>query len=39
VQGNILVGPQVVAAMTDAWQAHAGEAFDRRLLAVLASWR
>jgi uncharacterized Ntn-hydrolase superfamily protein len=37
VQGNILAGPQVVAAMTGVWQERAGEAFERRLLAVLAA--
>jgi uncharacterized Ntn-hydrolase superfamily protein len=37
VQGNILVGPQVVAEMTRAWQHRAGEAFERRLLAALAA--
>ncbi|MGH3460615.1 MAG: DUF1028 domain-containing protein [Kribbellaceae bacterium] len=37
VQGNILAGPQVVSAMSGAWQANAGVAFERRLLAVLAA--
>jgi uncharacterized Ntn-hydrolase superfamily protein len=37
VQGNILAGPQVVSAMSDAWQAHAAVAFERRLLAVLSA--
>ena len=37
VQGNILVGPHVVAAMTGAWRERAGEAFERRLLGVLAA--
>ncbi len=37
VQGNILAGPQVVAAMSRAWQERAGEAFERRLLAALAA--
>jgi len=35
VQGNVLVGPQVVAAMATTWREHAGEAFERRLLAAL----
>jgi uncharacterized Ntn-hydrolase superfamily protein len=37
VQGNILVGPQVVAAMTGAWRERAGESFEQRLLGVLAA--
>jgi uncharacterized Ntn-hydrolase superfamily protein len=37
VQGNILAGPQVVAAMAGAWKERSGEAFERRLLAVLAA--
>ncbi|MEV0285869.1 DUF1028 domain-containing protein [Kribbella sp. NPDC050820] len=37
VQGNILAGPHVVAAMADAWKASAGEAFERRLVAALAA--
>lgn len=37
VQGNILAGPQVVAAMADVWKASAGEAFERRLVAALAA--
>jgi len=35
VQGNILVGPQVVAAMAETWQGTAGDPFERRLLAAL----
>jgi uncharacterized Ntn-hydrolase superfamily protein len=36
IQGNILTGPDVVAAMSDAWQTSAGEPdLARRLLAVL----
>jgi uncharacterized Ntn-hydrolase superfamily protein len=36
VQGNILTGPEVVAAMVDAW--HGGdEVFPRRLVAALAA--
>ncbi|MEV0802605.1 DUF1028 domain-containing protein [Kribbella sp. NPDC050281] len=35
VQGNILVGPQVVAAMAETWQSTAGDPFERRLLAAL----
>ncbi len=36
IQGNILVGPEVVEAIEDAWRAHAGEpALARRLLAAL----
>ncbi len=35
VQGNILVGPEVVEAMLAAWWAHAGAPLDGRLLAVL----
>ena len=37
IQGNILAGPQVVAAMADAWKERAGEAFERRLVAALAA--
>ncbi|TCO43634.1 putative Ntn-hydrolase superfamily protein [Kribbella antiqua] len=37
VQGNILVGQQVVAAMADAWGSRSGEPFERRLLAALAA--
>ncbi|MET9268452.1 DUF1028 domain-containing protein [Kribbella sp. NPDC003557] len=37
VQGNILAGPQVVAAMVEAWHGHADEPFERRLVAVLAA--
>jgi uncharacterized Ntn-hydrolase superfamily protein len=38
IQGNILTGPEVVAAMEDAWHAtRAGEPLARRLLAVLAA--
>ncbi|TCC44011.1 DUF1028 domain-containing protein [Kribbella capetownensis] len=35
VQGNILVGPQVVAAMAETWLGAAGDPFERRLLATL----
>jgi uncharacterized Ntn-hydrolase superfamily protein len=36
IQGNILAGPQVVAAMREAWDANAGEPrLERRLLAAL----
>ncbi|MEU4602118.1 DUF1028 domain-containing protein [Kribbella sp. NPDC023972] len=35
IQGNILAGPQVVAAMADTWKERAGEAFERRLVAAL----
>jgi uncharacterized Ntn-hydrolase superfamily protein len=34
VQGNILTGPEVVAAMVDTWH-RGGEAFPRRLVAAL----
>ncbi|MGW1342701.1 DUF1028 domain-containing protein [Kribbella sp. NPDC002412] len=37
IQGNILAGPQVVAAMADAWKGSAGAAFERRLVAALAA--
>lgn len=37
IQGNILAGPQVVAAMADVWKESAGEAFERRLVAALAA--
>ena len=37
IQGNILAGPPVVAAMADAWKASVGEAFERRLLSALAA--
>jgi len=38
IQGNILTGPEVVAAMEDAWQATPAEdPLARRLLAVLAA--
>lgn len=37
VQGNILAGPQVVAAMVEAWHGHADEPFERRLVAALAA--
>ena len=35
IQGNVLTGPQVVAAMKGAWDASAGEPLARRLLAAL----
>lgn len=35
VQGNCLTGPEVVAAMVQAWHRSAGEPFPRRLLATL----
>ncbi|KRE62850.1 DUF1028 domain-containing protein [Nostocoides sp. Soil756] len=35
IQGNILVGPEVVEAMEAAWHAHAGASLDHRLMAVL----
>lgn len=35
IQGNILVGPQVVEAMEAAWHEHAGAPLDERLVAVL----
>lgn len=35
IQGNILVGPEVVDAMHDAWNASASEPLARRLLAAL----
>lgn len=35
VQGNILVGPQVVEAMRDAWRDASGQPFPDRLLAAL----
>ena len=35
IQGNILVGPVVLDAMEQAWNASAAEPLDRRLLAVL----
>lgn len=35
VQGNILVGPEVVDAMERAWHEHAGRRLDERLVAVL----
>ena len=37
IQGNILAGPQVVEAMAGAWQAHADQAFERRLVTALAA--
>ena len=37
IQGNILVGPQVVAEMKRAWHAAAGKLLARRLLAALAA--
>ncbi len=37
IQGNILAGPEVVAAMHGAWRAYAGERLPERLLAVLAA--
>jgi uncharacterized Ntn-hydrolase superfamily protein len=37
VQGNILTGPEVVAAMVAAWRGGGGEAFPGRLLAALAA--
>jgi uncharacterized Ntn-hydrolase superfamily protein len=35
VQGNILAGPKVVAAMVGSWRASTGQALERRLLAAL----
>lgn len=35
IQGNILVGPQVVESMEAAWHKHAGAPLDERLVAVL----
>ena len=35
IQGNILTGPEVVAAMEEAWHASAGQGLARRLLAAL----
>jgi uncharacterized Ntn-hydrolase superfamily protein len=37
VQGNILTGPEVVAAMAAAWHGGGGEVLARRLLAALAA--
>ncbi|RKT78990.1 putative Ntn-hydrolase superfamily protein [Terracoccus luteus] len=37
IQGNILVGPQVVQAMEQAWRDSAGRPFAQRLLAALAA--
>src|SRR5690348_12205277 len=37
IQGNILAGPEVVAAMNEAWTASAGQPLTRRLLAALAA--
>ncbi|WP_101524149.1 DUF1028 domain-containing protein [Nocardioides houyundeii] len=37
VQGNILAGPEVVEAMTRAWQEDTSAPFARRLLAALAA--
>ncbi|MFI7065832.1 DUF1028 domain-containing protein [Kribbella sp. NPDC050124] len=37
IQGNILAGPHVMAAMADAWRESAGEPFERRLVAALAA--
>ncbi|WP_433169004.1 DUF1028 domain-containing protein [Kribbella sp. CA-247076] len=37
IQGNILAGPQVVAAMADAWREQPGEPFERRLVAALSA--
>jgi uncharacterized Ntn-hydrolase superfamily protein len=35
IQGNILTGPEVVAAMKQAWEGSVGEPLARRLLAAL----
>ena len=35
IQGNILTGPEVVAAMESAWHGSAGRPFAQRLLAAL----
>jgi uncharacterized Ntn-hydrolase superfamily protein len=35
IQGNILTGPEVVAAMEEAWHASSGQGLARRLLAAL----
>ncbi|HMT33244.1 MAG TPA: DUF1028 domain-containing protein [Dermatophilaceae bacterium] len=35
IQGNVLTGPEVVAAMEDAWTANPGMPLARRLLAAL----
>jgi len=35
IQGNILAGPEVVAAMAEAWKEGADDAFERRLVAAL----
>jgi uncharacterized Ntn-hydrolase superfamily protein len=37
IQGNILTGPEVVAAMEEAWHGSAGQGLSRRLLAALAA--
>jgi uncharacterized Ntn-hydrolase superfamily protein len=37
IQGNILVGPEVVAAMEEAWLGSDGATFPQRLLAALAA--
>jgi uncharacterized Ntn-hydrolase superfamily protein len=37
VQGNILTGPEVVAAMVAAWRGGTGEVLARRLVAALAA--
>jgi uncharacterized Ntn-hydrolase superfamily protein len=37
IQGNILVGPEVVEAMRAAWERTEGEPLSRRLLAALAA--
>jgi len=36
-QGNILTGPEVVAAMVEAWHGDGDEVFPRRLVAALAA--
>jgi uncharacterized Ntn-hydrolase superfamily protein len=35
LQGNLLAGPQVLAAMAEAWRSTAAEPFPRRLLAAV----
>lgn len=37
--GNVLAGPQVVDAMAEAYESHAGETFERRLLSALEAGR
>lgn len=37
--GNVLAGPQVVDAMAEAYEAHAGESFERRLLRAVEAGR